>query len=280
MNTVTALLTNGAYGFPRGHERRVKPTILACLHQTANTATAMQERGYANRAGSPGPSATAYVDHDGTVVRAVLPAKYAAWSQGDVQSPDMSIPTVAAAVRARPAYNVNEWVYESIEVCGRGAEPYDDAQFEAVAQLVAAASRVTGLPVSRSTVITHRDVNGVDRASDPWPASTREARVRRVIDRANAILHPAPRAWTLQIARGVRRVRVATVVAGRIVRWSDRPWSGLPSSAPCAVPLRADGTLRPTPGLVSGSAPVVHVTAGVFAKCWVRLDDGVSVRES
>jgi len=54
VRTVTALLTNKAYGYPtRGARWRRKPTILACLHQTANAhATARQERDYANRAGS------------------------------------------------------------------------------------------------------------------------------------------------------------------------------------------------------------------------------------
>ena len=72
MSTITAILTNKAYGYPtRGSRRRRKPTILACLHQTANArATAMQERNYANRTGSWGPSATAYIDRGGTVVRA------------------------------------------------------------------------------------------------------------------------------------------------------------------------------------------------------------------
>ena len=75
MRTVTALLTNKAYGYPtRGARRRRKPTILACLHQTANAkATAIQERNYANRAGSWGPTATAYIDRDGTIVRAIGP---------------------------------------------------------------------------------------------------------------------------------------------------------------------------------------------------------------
>jgi len=58
----------------------------------------MQERTYANRAGSAGPSATAYIDRDGTIVRAIDPAKYAAWCQGDVASPNRKIPTIAAAV--------------------------------------------------------------------------------------------------------------------------------------------------------------------------------------
>ncbi len=190
MSTVTALLTNTAYGYPtRGARRRRKPTILACLHQTANaTATAIGERNYANRAGSAGPSATAYIDRDGTIVRAIDPVKYAAWSQGDVARPNTKIPTIATAVAS--GVNLNEWVHESIECSGTGPEPFTDAQFESVAQLVAAASRALGLPINRSTVVVHADVNSVSRRSDPWPPATREARVRRVINRANAILVP------------------------------------------------------------------------------------------
>ena len=191
MTAITALLTNKAYGYPtRGARRRRKPTILACLHQTSNaTATAIQERNYANRAGSTGPSATAYVDRDGTIVRAIDPVAYAAWSQGDVASPNTKIPTIAAAVAS--GVNMNEWVHESIECSGSGTEPYTDAQFESVAQLVAAASHALGLPINRSTMVVHADINGVSRRSDPWPPATREARVKRVIDRANAILVPA-----------------------------------------------------------------------------------------
>jgi LysM repeat protein len=85
---------------------------------------------------------------------------------------------------------MNEWVHESIECSGAGSEPYTDPQFESVAQLVAAASRALGIPVNRSTVVVHADINGVSRRSDPWPPATREARVKRVIDRANAILRP------------------------------------------------------------------------------------------
>ena len=190
MSTITALLTNKAYGYPtRGARRRRKPTILACLHQTANaTATAIQERNYANRAGSAGPSATAYIDRDGTIVRAIDPVAFAAWSQGDVASPNTKIPTIAAAVAS--GVNMNEWVHESIECSGAGPEPYTDAQFESVAGLIAAASRALGLPVNRSTVVVHADINGVSRRSDPRPPSIREARVKRVIDRANAILGP------------------------------------------------------------------------------------------
>lgn len=190
MTTITALLTNKAYGYPtRGARRRRKPTILACLHQTANPKpTAMQERNYANRPDSNGPSATAYIDRDGTIVRAIDPMKYAAWSQGDVACPNTKLPTIAAAVAS--GLNMNEWVHESIECSGAGTEPYSDAQFEAVAQLVAAASKALGIAINRSTVVVHADINSVSRRSDPWPPTTREQRVKRVITRANAIVRP------------------------------------------------------------------------------------------
>jgi hypothetical protein len=184
---IAAPLTNRAYGYPtRGAARRRKPTALAVLHQTGNAkAGPMDERDYANRAGSMGPSATAYVGKDGTVVRAVDPVKYAAWSQGDVAHPDgLAQAHIVAGV------NFNEVVYESVEVCGSGTQPFSPAQFEAVAQLLAAAHRATGLPVDRAHVLAHADVNSVSRASDPWPASTREAYMARVISRANAILRP------------------------------------------------------------------------------------------
>ena len=128
-------------------------------------ATAMQERTYANRAGSTGPSATAYIDRDGT---------------------NRKIATIAAAVAS--GVNMNEWVHESIECLGAGKEPYTDAQFESVARLIVAAHKATGLPINRSTVVVHADINSVSRRSDPWPPATREARVKRVIARANAIL--------------------------------------------------------------------------------------------
>lgn len=190
MTTITALLTNKAYGFPtRGARRRRKPTILACLHQTSNaTASAMDERNYANRPDSMGPSATAYIDRDGTIIRAINPVRYAAWSQGDVASPNTKIPTIAAAVAS--GVNMNEWVHESIECSGGGPEPFTDAQFESVAHLVAGASKALGIPIKRSTVVVHADINSVSRRSDPWPPATREARIRRVIARANALLAP------------------------------------------------------------------------------------------
>ena len=106
----------------------------------------------------------------------------------DVAHPNTKLPTVAAAVAS--GVNMNEWVHESIECSGSGTEPYTDALFESVAHLVAAASRALGIPINRSTVVVHADINSVSRRSDTWPPATREARIKRVIARANAILRP------------------------------------------------------------------------------------------
>ena len=148
----------------------------------------MQERTYANRPGSHGPSATAYVDRDGTVVRAMDPAKYAAWSQGDVAHPDTKLPTVAAAVAS--GVNMNEWVHgrSSARAPERSRTPTPSSRASPTSS--PRRRRRLGIPINRSTVVTHADINSVSRRSDPWPPATREARVERVITRANAILRP------------------------------------------------------------------------------------------
>jgi LysM repeat protein len=96
-------------------------------------------------------------------------------------------------------------VGESIECSGSGTEPYTDAQFESVA----AASRALGLQVNRSTVVVHADINSVSRRSDPWPPATREARVKRVIARANAILRPPIEAVTAKTGDSLSEIAAA-----------------------------------------------------------------------
>lgn len=86
---------------------------------------------------------------------------------GRVRKPPTRIPTIAAAVSS--GVDMNEWVHESSECSGTGSEPYTDAQFEGTAQLIAVASKATGLPVNRSTVVVHADINTFSRRSDSWP---------------------------------------------------------------------------------------------------------------
>ena len=204
MTTITRLLTNQAYGFPtRGAKRRIKAPILACIHITGNSRTAanpdphqaaLDERNYANRVGSNGPSAHYYVARDGWAVGAINSASYAAWSNGDVASPNTVNAGIAKvlALRAK-GYNANEAYWLEFECVGYGSTyPITTAQKQFCAEQIAAMAKVTGLPVNRTSVHGHSDLNSVNRASCPCPKAGREAFLADVIARANAILHPPP----------------------------------------------------------------------------------------
>lgn len=194
MTFETQYLTNEAYGYPRGAVRRMVPvTHLMCIHITANPstppATAQQERNYANRAASEGPSAHDYIDRDGDGIHAIDPAKYAAWSNGVLRSPKTSVPGVAAVVAAKAAgTNPNECYYREVECCGRFLDyPITPAQIETLARLLAADSMETGLPISRFTVHLHSDLDSVNRPNCPVPAAAAEAFVAAIIEQAICI---------------------------------------------------------------------------------------------
>ena len=202
MTTVTAHLTNKAYGYPtRGTGRRIKAPVLACIHITGNRRTAANpdrhqaardERSYANRAGSNGPSAHYYVARDGWAIEAIDPANYAAWSNGDVAGPNTTNAGVAKvlALRAK-GYNPNEAYWLEFECVGYGSTyPITKAQRQFCATRIAAMAEATGLPINRATVHGHSDLNSVNRASCPCSKASREAFLGDVIARANAILRP------------------------------------------------------------------------------------------
>jgi vacuolar-type H+-ATPase subunit H len=184
-------LTNRAYGYPQGAVRRVDPIALACLHITANSsnppATARQERDYANRANSGGPSAHLYVDPKGGGVWAIDPAKYAAWSNGDVRSPRTAVPGVQAVLDFRSlGYNPNEAYAVAIEQVGRFPDyPITPEQVQTVALVIAEQSIRTGLPIERRTVHLHGDLNTETRRECPVPVQSRETYADDVIRRAN-----------------------------------------------------------------------------------------------
>lgn len=190
----TQYLTNSAYGYPvDGAERRIPATHLMCIHITANPsnppATAQQERNYANRPGSSGPSAHDYIDRDGDGIHAIDPVLYAAWSNGVLRSPKTSVPGVAAVVAAKAAgFNPNECYHREVENCGRYPDyPITPAQVDTLARLIAADSLDTGLSISRATVHLHSDLDSVNRPNDPVPAAQAEAFVASVIEKAICI---------------------------------------------------------------------------------------------
>lgn len=190
----SALLTNAAYGFPRGVARRINPRVLAVVHITANDATPMQERNYANRAGSNGPSAHYYIGRDGNGVHAIDERRYAAWSNGDLKSPKLANAGVKYLDDLRPTYNANEGCYLEIECVGTAttAGQWTDAQFAMVARLIARASDDTGLAITTTTILPHAYINTVDRSH--CPSLNPVAHIDRLIREAKGMqdVTPAP----------------------------------------------------------------------------------------
>lgn len=183
-------LTNKAYGFPtRGSERRIKPVVLAVIHITGNpknqgTNAAQNERDYANRDNSGGPSAHAYINRDGGGVVAINYKKFAAWSNGDFVKPNLSNKGVQRldALHKR-GYNVNEGCALEIENVGYAklAGQMTPEQIRRCARLIARASIYTGLPINRSTVLAHADINSVDRQNCPALPALREKTLGQII---------------------------------------------------------------------------------------------------
>ena len=285
MTTSVQHLTNGAYGFGAAKVRRVKPVALACIHITGNSKTAAMasareaaqlERNYANRAGSRGPSAHCYIARDGWTIEAVDPARFAAWSNGDVSSPHLSNPGVARAVAFRAkGYNVNEAYWLEFENVGFGtAHPITSAQKQAMAEKIAAYSKASGLPVNRETVHGHWEINGVNRQNCPCPPSQHESFLADVIARAYAILHPAPLKYRLHIAHNAI-VRIYTIAPAGCIRsgWTKETWTGAASTAACSKPVS-----RQTCDTTSG-ATTTKVLTGKYKGQTIGVKGGVTVEE-
>ena len=278
MTIVKSPLTNGAF-WPR----TMKPTVLLVVHITSNMGTAKQQRTYANRAPKPGqgptgPSAHDYLDTDGSGIEALDPAAQCAWSNGDVQAPNLSIATVKAAVAA--GVNPNRVCYREVECTGDGGHPVTDAQIAQLARFVAADSKATGLPVNRSTVTTHADWNSVQRSSCAFPPAKREARLAQIIAQANAILNPPPPApapaWSLHVAKGVQVHNSVLDAHGHYTVPDDlTPPFEKDSSAACG----AQQEIYTTTGQRIAVVLVTQPTSG-FHNRYVHLGPGVTAAQS
>ncbi len=190
MTITEALITQPWYGYPtNGAPRRHEPHVLAVVHQTSTQpydGEAMALRNARQNTTTCCPNtATYYVDPDGDAVHAVDGTKYASWCAGVLNAPDTTNAGVATIVEHNKAgFNPNECAWEQIECVGIGTEPWTDAQFSTAAGIIAARSKSSGLPINRTTVLAHRDLDTVNRPSDPWPAAIREARMAKLISLA------------------------------------------------------------------------------------------------
>jgi hypothetical protein len=208
-------LKNGAYGFPRTHERRLKPFVLICIHICGNTRTATMPVGIKPGDGtwadvqymardrhwdSPKPqfgnSAHSYIARDGQVLDCI-PTKFAAWNNGDVTKPNLKLASMRQIVAMREkGTNANEAYVREIECTGQArTHSLTAEQRETVAYLIAHDSIEWGLDINRETVHMHADVNSVNRPNCPFTGD-REKQLADVIARAMEIrelLKPAKR---------------------------------------------------------------------------------------
>jgi len=215
---------HGNCGMPyRGSVRRRAPSLLMVCHITGNSnlPSALAEMTYSARAGS-GASFPFCVNRNGTAVQGYDPVLYAPWTNGDLQSPDMSNPAIAAI--ASGGLNANEMSFMTVEAVGyEPGSPYTDAQVETIAKIVAwghakAKAKGWNLPIDAVRVVGHYQINGVTRRNCP-SAGDKLALRNRIITRARALAgtstpaqeeempDAAPKTWR-------RKTGVVTLKAG------------------------------------------------------------------
>jgi N-acetyl-anhydromuramyl-L-alanine amidase AmpD len=146
-----------------------------CLHITDGETAAGALSWFADP--ESGVSAHYVVDRDGAIYRA-LPEGDTAWANGGLKQPNLTNPLIAGWARA--GLNPNR-VTLSVEAVGRPGNPWPAAQRRAVAWLIGDLCRRHGLPIDRTRVIAHAELNSVTRARCPgltagqWAALLAEA---------------------------------------------------------------------------------------------------------
>jgi len=193
-------LANDNWGYPyAGDERRIEPTILMVVHIFGVEDTAAMPVGidpgtgtYQEYTAISKPSYTRnsahdYIARNGEVIEVIDPEPYAAWSNGGLNDPDRSIPTIDH-IASQSAYNPNEFCYREVENTGYPVSfELTAEQMETVAWFVAGDSIATGLDIDRTTVTTHADFDSVNRARYAFPPAGREAALAQIIERARII---------------------------------------------------------------------------------------------
>lgn len=204
MKLVKKLLTNDAYGFPRGSKKRRAAAQVFVIHITGNAKNlgpdaAKNERDYANRSNGSGPSATYYVnrpDAKGEVeVIQALELAWAPWTNGDLHNPQVSKPgwTKYIGPVLRRGLNANEPCV-TFECVGGTGSPVTNEQLDAVADVIAEAAKTLNITkiVPWENLMPHAVFDSETRASCFAPPSKQDGALARVAARANAGLNPAP----------------------------------------------------------------------------------------
>lgn len=231
---------HGNYGYPnRGSARRLRPSVLAVVHITGNSRlpSALAEAQYSARDGS-GASFTFVTNRNGTVVQCLHPETQTPWTNGDLNYPNKSLGTVLDMLaRVAQGYNANELCFLTVENVGYNpGYPITVAQIESLAKLIAWGSVVAGVPVNRTTVIGHRDINSVSRYNCPTPTDL-NAWLDVIIDKANAILKPPAPEPPKEINMRMREKYEEWSVAAGAAFFTDGPGVGAKLTFPEAAQI-------------------------------------------
>lgn len=254
----------------------LKPTVLLVVHITDNSAlpNALGEAKYSNRDGSEA-SFEFVTNRDGSIVQCMDPLTQVAWTTGSLNAPNLALPTVKAMVGS--SYGPNFFVFAQCENVGyEPGNPLTAAQVATLSRLAAWASKLSGLPVNRNTILGHRDFNSVDRHDCPTSGDL-EALLAKVIAGANAILHPQEEAMTIvtyiPFPEGLRQWAANTA----------KTYTGYKPDGTRKTATLAAGSSAPASGIASISqapqkAPngsgFVLIADGVFAGYYVLRTDG------
>lgn len=188
--------------FANAFVRTFAPKVLLVVHVTGNKDVAAYPEGFdakespgadwayaaKNVASKDGPSAHDYIGRKtGATIQMWDPRTHAAWSNGDLDKPNTKLPGVAYLVGLKTkGINANRGCYREVELSGfPGSFDPTDAQLEACAYFAAIDSIATGLDIVRGeTVLTHADINSVDRQNCAFRPVIRESRLAVICRRA------------------------------------------------------------------------------------------------
>ena len=159
------------WGYPMGRSRSpVDPdlALLGVTHITGNADLPSAEAEATWRRTDPNPqnSATFFVNRDGSVVQCLDPVTMDPWANGDIRNSDLSNPRIARI--ARDGINPNRRTFIAIE--NVGYEPgytITGAQEKANAAIYRWGTALSGIPISRETIVGHYQINSVTRPNCP-----------------------------------------------------------------------------------------------------------------
>jgi hypothetical protein len=167
-----------------GSTRPVPPSgkAFSVIHITGNPRLPSAEGEATWRISDPGlqNSATFFVNRDGSVVQTLGdPLHMDPWANGDVDRPDLSNRRIAAMVADK--VNANTRTLVAIENVGyEPGSSITEAQIRTNAKIIAHYHKAAGVPINRTTVIGHYQLNSVSRPNCP-------GKDKSVIDRIVAL---------------------------------------------------------------------------------------------